>query len=170
MFGRLHVLPVVTGFLAAYPNIAAGLALTDRVAHFLDDQIDVAIRIGPLFDSGLIATRLGSVRRVVCASPEYLAANGAPATPEDLVHHSVISFDSVSALTSWSFQSGTAQATATFRSRLTVNTIDAAIVARLSGAGLVRVLSYQVVDFVRSKRMTIVLDSFEPPPPCPSRL
>ncbi len=84
MFGRLHVLPVVTRFLAAYPDVAVGLALTDRVAHFLDDQIDVAIRIGALPDSSLISTRLGSVRRVVCASPEYLAANGAPATPEDL--------------------------------------------------------------------------------------
>jgi DNA-binding transcriptional LysR family regulator len=165
MFGRLHVLPVVTRFLAAYPDVAVGLALTDRVAHFLDDQIDVAIRIGALPDSSLISTRLGSVRRVVCASPEYLAANGAPATPKDLAHHSVISFDSVSSSTSWSFQSGTAEATVTFRSRLSVNTIDAAIVAGLSGAGLVRVLSYQVVDFVRSKRMAIVLDSFEPPPP-----
>jgi len=165
MFGRLHVLPVVTRFLAAYPDVAVGLALTDRVAHFLDDQIDVAIRIGALPDSSLISTRLGSVRRVVCASPEYLAANGAPATPEDLAHHSVISFDSVSSPTSWNFQSGTAEATVTFRSRLSVNTTDAAIVAGLSGAGLVRVLSYQVADFVRSKRMTIVLDSFEPPPP-----
>lgn len=165
IFGRLHLLPVVTRFLAAYPDVAVGLALTDRVAHFLDDQIDVAIRIGALPDSSLISTRLGSVRRVVCASPEYLAANGAPATPEDLAHHSVISFDSVSSPTSWSFQSGTAEATVTFRSRLSVNTIDAAIVAGLSGAGLVRALSYQVVDFVRSKRMTIVLDLFEPPPP-----
>ena len=106
MFGRLHVLPVVTRFLAAYPDVAVGLALTDRVAHFLDDQIDVAIRIGALPDSSLISTRLGSVRRVVCASPEYLAANGAPATPEDLAHHSVISFDSVSSPTSWSFSIG----------------------------------------------------------------
>jgi DNA-binding transcriptional LysR family regulator len=165
MFGRLHVLPVVTRFLAAYPDVAVGLALTDRVAHLLDDQIDVAIRIGALPDSSLISTRLGSVRRVVCASPEYLAANGAPATPEDLARHSVVSFDSVSAPTSWSFRSETAEATVTLRSRLSVNTIDAAIVAGLSGAGLVRVLSYQVVDLVRSKRMTIVLDSFEPPAP-----
>jgi DNA-binding transcriptional LysR family regulator len=165
MFGRLHVLPVVTRFLDAYPEVAVRLALSDRVAHFLDDQIDIAIRIGALPDSSLISTRLGSVRRVVCASPEYLTANGAPATPEDLVRHSVISFDSVSSPTSWSFRSGTAEQIITFRSRLSVNTIDAAIVAGLSGAGLVRALSYQVVDFVRSNRMTIVLDSFEPSSP-----
>ena len=102
---------------------------------------------------------------MVCASPAYLAANGAPATPEDLTRHSVISLDTVSSPTSWSFQSGTAEIAVTLRSRLSVNTIDAAIVAGLSGVGLVRVLSYQVIDFVRSKRMTIVLNSFEPAPP-----
>ena len=165
MFGRLHVLPVVTRFLAAYPDVAVGLALTDRVAHFLDDQIDVAIRIGAMPDSSLIATRLGSVRRVVCASPEYLAASGVPATPEDLSRHSVISFESVSSPSSWRFRSGNDETTVTFRARLSVNTIDAAIVAGLSGAGLVRALSYQVVDYVRSGRMAIVLDPFEPPPP-----
>lgn len=165
MFGRLHVLPVVTQFLAAYPDVAIGLALTDRIAHFLDDQIDVALRIGALPDSSLIATRLGSVRRVVCASPDYLAANGVPVTPDDLARHSVISLESVSTATSWSFRSGEAERTAAFRARLSVNTNDAAVAAGLAGAGLIRVLSYQVVDFVRLNRMTIVLDAFEPPPP-----
>ena len=165
MFGRLHVLPVAARFLAAYPDVAVGLVLTDRIAHFVDDQIDVALRIGALPDSSLIATRLGSVRRVVCASPDYLAANGVPATPDDLSRHSVVSFESVSSPSSWSFRSGGADTAVTFRSRISVNTIDAAIVAGLSGAGLIRVLSYQVVDLVRAERMTIVLDAFEPPPP-----
>ncbi len=169
MFGRLHVLPVVTRFLSAYPDVAVRLVLTDRVARFLDDQIDVALRIGALPDSSLIATRLGSVRRVVCASPEYLDANGVPATPDDLLSHSVISLESVSSPTTWSFRSSDAETTVSFRSRLSVNTIDAAIEAALSGAGLVRVLSYQVVDLVRAKRIIIVLDAFEPPPP-PVRL
>ncbi len=164
MFGRLHVLPVVTRFLDAYPDVAVGLVLTDRVAHFLDDQVDVALRIGALPDSGLIVTRLGSVRRVVCASPDYLAANGIPTTPDDLAHHSVISFESVSSRSSWAFESGGVELTVPFRSRLSVNTIDAAIDAGLSGAGLIRAVSYQVVDFVRSNRMTTVLESFEPPP------
>ncbi len=164
MFGRLHVLPVVTRFLDAYPDVAVGLVLTDRVAHFLDDQVDVALRIGALPDSGLIVTRLGSVRRVVCASPDYLAANGIPTTPDDLAHHSVISFESVSSRSSWAFESGGVELTVPFRSRLSVNTIDAAIDAGLSGAGLIRAVSYQVVDFVRSNRMTTVLKFFEPPP------
>jgi DNA-binding transcriptional LysR family regulator len=164
MFGRIHVLPVVTRFLAAYPDVSVGLVMTDRVAHFLDDQVDVALRIGVLPDSNLIATRLGTVRHVVCASPDYLAANGAPATPDDLARHSVISFQSVSALSTWDFGSESGDITTSFRSRLSVNTIDAAIDAGLAGAGLVRAVSYQIVDHVRSGRLKLVLDAFEPAP------
>lgn len=165
MFGRLHVLPVVTRFLAAYPDVSVGLVMTDRVAHFLDDQVDVALRIGPLPDSSLIATRLGTVRHVICASPDYLAANGTPSTPDDLARHSVISFQSVSVLSSWDFESEEgADITASFRSRLSVNTIDAAIDAGLAGAGLVRAVSYQIVDHVRSGQLKLVLESFEPAP------
>lgn len=164
MFGRMHVLPVVTRFLDAYPEVSVGLVMTDRVAHFLDDQVDIALRIGTLPDSSLIATRLGVVRHVICASPDYLAANGIPSTPDDLARHGVISFQSVSVLSSWVFESEGAEMTASFRSRLSVNTIDAAIDAGLSGAGLVRAVSYQVVDHVRAGRLKIVLESFEPAP------
>jgi DNA-binding transcriptional LysR family regulator len=164
LFGRLHILPVVTHFLSAYPDVAVELVLTDRVAHFLDDQVDVALRIGELPDSSLIATRLGSVRRVVCASPGYLAANGVPATPADLARHSVISFESVSSPTSWIFESDGTAITTSFRSRLSVNTIDGAIDAGLCGVGLVRANSYQVADDVRNGRLAIVLEAFEPAP------
>ncbi len=164
MFGRLHALPVVTRFLSAYPDVAVGLVLTDRVAHFLDDQVDVALRIGALPDSSLIATRLGSVRRLVCASPAYLAANGIPATPDELAHHSVITFESVSQPGSWTFESGGVEMTVPLRSRLSVNTIDAAIDAGLAGAGIIQAMSYQVVEYVRSNRMTIVLDGFRTAP------
>lgn len=164
MFGRMHALPVVTRFLSAFPDVAVQLVLTDRVAHFIDDQVDVALRVGELPDSDLTATRLGSVRRLLCASPEYLTANGAPATPADLARHSVISFESVSSSTTWTFESSGAEITASFRSRLSVNTIDAAIDAGLSGAGLIRTNSYQVVDHVRGGRLAIVLEDFEPEP------
>lgn len=164
MFGRMHVLPVVTRFLETYPDVSVGLVMTDRVAHFLEDQVDVAVRIGPLPDSSLIATRLGTVRHVVCASPHYLATRRAPSTPDDLAQHDVISFQSVSVLSSWVFESKGAEMTASFRSRLSVNTIDAAIEAGLSGAGLVRAVSYQVADHVRSGRLKLVLESFEPAP------
>jgi len=161
MFGRLHALPVVNGFLAAYPDVMVQLMLTDRVAHFLDDQVDVALRIGPLPDSNLIATRLGAVRRVVCASPDYLSAHGTPAVPEELTRHSVISYEDVTSSGSWAFEHNGAELNVSFRSRLSVNTIDAAIVAGLAGAGIIRTLSYQVVDYVRSGRLQVILAPFE---------
>lgn len=164
MFGRLHVLPVVTRFLSAFPEIAVSLMLTDRVAHFPDDQIDAAIRVGTLPDSSLIATRLGEVRRVMCASPDYLASNGIPATPDELVRHSVVSFEKVAMPATWTFESGGTEMRVTLRSRLGVDTIDAAIDAALAGVGLIRAMSYQVVEFVRAGRMRVVLESFEGAP------
>ncbi|RTL47742.1 MAG: LysR family transcriptional regulator [Bradyrhizobiaceae bacterium] len=164
MFGRLHVLPVVTSFLAAYADVAADLVLTDRVTHFLDDQVDVALRIGMLPDSDLVATRLGAVRHVVCASPDYLARKGAPAEPSDLARHDVVSFRSVSAPASWTFERDGENVTASFRSQLGVNTVDAAIDAGLAGTGLVRAMSYQIAGLVREGRLKIVLETFEPAP------
>lgn len=162
MFGRMHVLPVVTRFLEAYSEVSVGLVMTDRVAHFLEDQVDVALRIGHLPDSNLIATRVGEVRHVICASPEYLAVNGIPATLDDIAKHCVISFQNVSALSSWIFEREGVETTVSFRSRLSVNTIDAAIDAALSGAGLVRAVSYQIADHVRAGRLNVVLEEFEP--------
>jgi DNA-binding transcriptional LysR family regulator len=164
MFGRLHVLPVVTRFLEAFPDVAIKLTLTDRVTHFLDDQVDVALRIGDLPDSGLIATRLGTVRRVMCASPDYLAVHGVPTTLEELAGHAVISFDSVSGPSTWLFESSGAEVSTTFRAHLSVDTIDAAIDAGLAGIGLVRAVSYQVADLVRASRLALVLEAFEPSP------
>jgi DNA-binding transcriptional LysR family regulator len=164
MFGRLHVLPAVTQFLGAYPDVAVGMRLTDRVAHFLDDQVDIALRIGALPDSNLVATRLGEVRHLVCASPSYLSSRGTPTFPSELVQHALVSFESVSTANSWTFRTDGAETPVEFRSRLSVNTIDAAIDAGLAGAGIVRAMSYQVAEFVRSGRLVVVLQAFEPSP------
>ncbi|MGY2733792.1 LysR family transcriptional regulator [Sphingomonas sp. UYP23] len=165
MFGRLHVLPVVTEFLRAYPEVCVGLMLTDQVAHLLDDHIDVALRIGDLPDSGLTASRLGSVRRVVCASPGYLAEYGVPAEPGDLPTHAAISSVSIPSPEIWRFASKGGEIAAPLSSRLGVNSIDAAIDAAIDGMGLIRVLSYQVGEHVRAGALNIVLQDFEPPPP-----
>jgi DNA-binding transcriptional LysR family regulator len=162
MFGRLNVLPVVIKFLDAFPDVSVGLMMTDRFAHFLEDQVDVALRIGPLPDSRLVATRLGVVRHIVCASHDYIAANGAPQTPEDLAEHRVISFQTLSAVSSWTFEVEGIEVATTLSSRLSVNTIDAALDAALSGAGLVRAVSYQVAEHVRAGRLALVLEDFEP--------
>ena len=164
MFGRLHVLPVLKDFLNAYPEVDIGLVLTDRIAHFVDDQVDVALRIGHLPDSALTAIRLGSVRRVVCASPDYFAQHGAPVTPDDLQYRPAITFENVSAPGVWHFYSGGIQFDTALRSRLSVNTTDAAIDAAIAGMGLARANSYQIVDHVRRGALVLTLEAFEPPP------
>lgn len=164
MFGRIHVLPVASRFLDAFPEVAVGLMLTDRVISFLEGEIDVALRIGELPDSSLTATRIGSVRHVMCASPDYLQAHGTPTVPAELLQHSVISFESVSAPTTWGFQNEGEELGASFHARLSVNTIDAAIDAGLAGTGLIRAMSYQVAEYVRAKRLAVILEAFEPPP------
>jgi DNA-binding transcriptional LysR family regulator len=164
MFGRLHVLPVLKDFLNAYPEVDIGLVLTDRIAHLVDDQVDVALRIGHLPDSALTAICLGSVRRVVCASPDYFAQHGAPVMPDDLRYRSAITFDNVSVPGVWHFYSGSIQLNAALRSRLSVNTTDAAIDAAIAGMGLARANSYQIVDHVRRGALVLTLEAFEPPP------
>jgi DNA-binding transcriptional LysR family regulator len=163
MFGRLHVLPVLKDFLNAYPKVDVGLVLTDRITHFVNDQMDVALRIGNLPDSALTATRLGFVRRVVCASPAYFAQHGSPATPDDLQYRPAITFVSVSAPGVSRFYSGRNQLDAVRRSRLSVNTTDAAVDAAIAGMGLARANSYQVVDYVRRGALALTLEAFEPP-------
>lgn len=164
VFGRLHVLPVVTDFLAAYPQVNIRLTLADRVTQLVDEHLDLAVRIGQLPDSNMIAVRVGSIRRVVCASPAYLARYGVPQIPQDLAAHACISFEGSAALASWSFATGKGELTVPIRSRLRVNTAEAAIDAAIAGAGVTRVLSYQIADAVRSGVLVPVLRSFEPQP------
>ena len=163
-FGRLHVVPVIAEFLAHYPEIDINLLLTDRVVHLMDEHADVAIRIGELPDSTLVATRVGTVRRVICASPAYLATRGLPTKPGDLAGHECISFEVLESMRAWTFESGNAAVSVPVRSRFEVNTAEAAITAATLGMGLIRVLSYQVADAVRENALCIVLDAFESAP------
>ncbi|RWM88402.1 MAG: LysR family transcriptional regulator [Mesorhizobium sp.] len=164
VFGRLHVLPVVTGFLAAYPDVAIRLMLADRITQLTEEHIDLAVRIGQLPDSSLVATRIGSIRRVVCASPAYLAEYGTPETPKDLAAHNCVTFEGLAAPAAWTFATGKTDLTVPIRSRLRVNTAEAAIDAAIAGIGLTRVLSYQIAAAVRSGTLRAVLEAFEPPP------
>lgn len=163
-FGRLHVVPVIAEFLAEYPEISINLALTDRVVHLMDEHADVAIRIGELPDSTLFATRVGSVRRVVCGSPAYLEARGVPATPDDLAAHQCVTFEVMASMRAWVFGTGRREISVPVRSRFSVNTAEAAIAAAKLGVGLIRVLSYQVNDAVRDGSLNVVLESFESAP------
>ncbi|HTR06311.1 MAG TPA: LysR family transcriptional regulator [Paraburkholderia sp.] len=163
-FGRMHIVPVVADFLAHYPEIDINLVLTDRVVHLMDEHTDVAIRIGELPDSTLVATRVGAVRRVICASPDYLATHGAPEKPEALANHQCVTFEVLASMRAWVFGNGKSEISVPIRSRLAVNTAEAAIAAATLGVGLIRVLSYQVEDAIRANELRIVLDTFESAP------
>ena len=150
LFGRLHVLPVVTAFLREFADVSARLTLLDRPVDLIEERLDAAIRIGTLADSSAIATRLGALRRVVVASPDYLARRGTPATVDDLAVHDVVMFG---ALARWDFGARAVR----IAPRLTVSTAEAAIDATISGLGLARVLSYQAVDALARGELVQVL-------------
>lgn len=164
MFGRLHVEPVVLEFLKAYPDINARLILADHVVNLVDDQVDVAIRVGPLPDSSLVAIRLGSVGWVTCASPHYLDQKGTPGTPAALKQHDCVMFEGLYSNNHWSFRNHKAALVQQIRPRFAVNTAEAAIAAAIASAGITRVLSYQVADAVAAGSLRLILRSFEPEP------
>ncbi|WP_321785132.1 LysR family transcriptional regulator [Paraburkholderia sp. J94] len=172
VFGRLHVLPVVTEFLAQYPEIDVRLSLADRVVNLMEERVDAAVRIGALPDSALVAVGVGAIRRVVCASPAYLLAHGVPRQPRDLAAHQCVTFEGVEGRT-WTFRDGkepsrdaakNALVPQPVTSRLAVNTAEAAIDAALQGVGVTRVLSYQVAQAVREGRLDLLLEAHEPAP------
>jgi DNA-binding transcriptional LysR family regulator len=157
LFGRLHVLPIVTEFLQHYPDVSVRLPLFDRPADLVEERLDAAIRIGALADSSAIATRLGSLRRVVVASKNYLERRGTPSRPEEIAAHDVIVFGAgASATARWDF----GERVVKFSPRLTVSTAEAATDAALAGLGLTRVLSYQAVDALGRGDLVQVLDQF----------
>jgi len=159
VFGRLHMLPVVLDFLAAFPEVNVRLALIDRRLQLVEDHVDLALRIGPLADSSLVAVKLGAMRRVVVASPDYLARRGTPRDPAELAGHDCIDAAGARPTSDWTFDTRIA-----VRSRLDVNTAEAAIDAATAGIGLARVLYYQAVGALREGKLALVLEAFEPEP------
>lgn len=164
VFGRLHVLPAAMAFLETYPDIDIRLMLSDRVVDLQEDRVDVAIRIGELPDSSLVATKVGSIRRVLCGSPAYFAAHGTPKHPKELATRDCVTFSGLMSAESWTFKAGKADFAVAIRSRLVVNTAEAAIDAAISGIGVTRVLSYQVANSVQAGTLTVALQEFEAAP------
>jgi DNA-binding transcriptional LysR family regulator len=162
--GHMHLLPIAVEFLSAHPEIALRLVLTDRVVDVAKENIDVAIRIGVLPDSSMIATRIAAIRVVVCASPGYLATRGRPKVLDDLKDHDCITVDELATPTSWKFLMNHRQVIIPIRSRLCVSTSEAAIQAAIAGAGLARVMSYKMEVAKRAGALEIVLDPFEQEP------
>jgi DNA-binding transcriptional LysR family regulator len=160
----MHLLPIACEFLSAYPDIALRLMLSDRVLNPVENSIDVAIRIGKLPDSSMIATRIGSIRIVACASPAYLAARGRPQTPSDLCDHDCITMDETVAPRTWKFAKDGREIVAPIRTRLTVNTSEAAVEAAVAGAGIARVMSYKMEAARRAGTLDVMLEDFEQEP------
>ncbi|GAC1340698.1 MAG: LysR family transcriptional regulator [Acetobacteraceae bacterium] len=162
MFGRLHVEPIVLAFLEAYSDITVRLVLADHLINLVDDHVDVAVRVGRLADSSMVAVRLGEIGWVTCASPEYLRSRGTPAMPGDLERHDCIAFEGLYSSSSWTFAAQGAPLAVPIRPRLAVNTADAAITAAIAGSGIARVLSYQVAAAVEAGTLQLILSAHAP--------
>jgi DNA-binding transcriptional LysR family regulator len=164
--GHTHLLPIAVEFMNEYPDIALRLVLTDRVVNTVEESIDVAIRVGALPDSAMIATRIGSIRIVVCASPAYLATNGRPKTLSDLRDHQCVVIDGAGSPSppAWRFASGEHTTVVPIQTRLTVNTSEAAVLATIEGVGLTRVMSYKMDAARRAGILEVVSEEFEPDP------
>lgn len=164
VFGRREVAPLMSAFLTRYPEVSADLVLTDRTLRLVEDGIDAAVRIGVLEDSGMVARRVGSTRRVVVAAPTYLARAAKVRAPRDLAAHAIVQFTGLSPLASWSFyRNGELDDTVAVRPVLSSNSADAALEHTVAGGGIAMFLAYQVSDLVRAGKLEILLARHEPP-------
>jgi DNA-binding transcriptional LysR family regulator len=167
-FGRMHVQPAAHAFQSAYPDVSLRFALSDRVVGLVDEHVDVAVRIATLPDSDLVARAVGSVRRVICASPEYLQARGEPIHPEALERHEIVAWSASVARDTWRLRAVAGQRDSernfVVRARLATTTAESAVDAAIAGLGLVRVACYQVAPAVRDGRLRIVLAEYESEP------
>jgi DNA-binding transcriptional LysR family regulator len=153
VFGRMHVVPVLATFLSAYPEIDVRLMLSDSVVDLVENRIDVGVRIAKLADSSLHALRLGTIQRVYCASPAYLERRGTPQRPQDLAGHDCITFAGPTRPDEWTFQTGRTEESVRVRSRLVVNSAEAAVDAARAGAGIAAVFTYQAAQGLRSSEL-----------------
>ena len=162
-FGRLHVSPVMSAYLMRYPEVSGELRLSDQMINLVEDGVDLAIRIGHLPDSSLVARHVGEMRRIVVASSAYLEARGEPDTPEAISSHDTIQFGALSASPDWRFIDEGRDIRITCTPRFATNSSDAAIQYAEQGGGLTRVMAYQAAAAIRAGRLKIVLAKFEQP-------
>jgi len=162
--GRLYLIPILADFLRSYPEIDIRLTLEDRVVSLPEDHVDVALRIGVLPDSRLMALRVGAIRRVICASPAYLASRGTPRTPDDLAGHDCINYQGffAPAPNTWTFVREKTDLAVVVHPRLVVTNVEAAVEAARAGVGFTQAFSYHVAASVEAGTLRTVLDDFNP--------
>ncbi len=163
-FGRLHVSHVMSAYLMRYRDVSGELRLSDRMVNLVEDGVDLAVRIGHLPESSLVARQVGEMRRIVVASTAYLKQHGEPKTPAAVASHQTIQFGAASASPDWRFVEDGREVRVTCTPRFTTNSADAATQHAAQGGGLTRVLAYQAAEAVKKGRLKIVLAKFEPPP------
>ena len=163
-FGRRHVAPIVSTFLNEYPEVRVELSLNDRNLDLIEEGLDLAVRIGPLADSSLIARQVGSVRQLVVASPDYLARRGVPRMPRELASHDTIFGMARSSAREWRFGPMQRGATVRLSPRLLVDDVDTRLQAVRAGRGIARVLSYQVTAELADGSLVRLLQDYEPEP------
>ncbi|MGG7600040.1 LysR family transcriptional regulator [Pseudomonas sp. WC1] len=164
LFGKKFVMPCIVRYLQQYPEVDVSAFFLDRVVNLVEEGMDVAVRIGQLPDSGLKALRVGRMRRLLCASPEYLERHGTPRHPSELQKHEVIAAGTLSPRTDWRFGAIDDPTLIRMKPRLTVTSNDAAIAAASAGLGIARLLSYQVADEVAAGRLQVILAEYEEAP------
>lgn len=162
-FGRLHVSPVMSVYLKRYPEVSGELRLEDRMINLVEDGIDLAVRIGHLADSTLVARHVGEMRRIVVASPTYLKTRGEPNTPEAIASHDTIQFGTAVGVAGWRFLEAGKEIRTTYAPRFSSNSSDAAIQYAAEGGGLTRVMAYQAAEALKAGKLRIVLEKFELP-------
>ena len=164
LFGQMHVAPAVAAFANRHEHVSVELLLVDRVVDLIDEGVDVALRIAHLDDSTMVAIPVGSVRRVVVASPELLKQYGAPERPSDLAGRPCVRFDGISPGHVWRFRERRRETVVHARGRITCNHASAALTACAAGGGFGLFLDYQVEPYVADGRLAVVLRDFELPP------
>lgn len=160
LFGQHYILPIVGRFLEKYPEVSVDALFVDRVVNIVDEGIDLAVRIAHLPDSALIASKVGQVRWVLCASPDYIARRGNPKAPGDLTSHEIIGYGPHST-ERWSFRDGT---DVTLNPRLSLSTVSGTIEAAKRGMGIARVLSYQIGPELGDSGLRTILSDWEKEP------
>jgi DNA-binding transcriptional LysR family regulator len=164
LFGRRHITPIVGGFLDAHPDLRVDLVLADRNLDLMEDEIDVAVRIGRLADSSMVARKVGEVRRMLVASPAYLAAHGTPRAPGDLAGHQVIFTSARPGPLEWRLRQAGRDIPVRLAPRLIVNEVEATLMAARDGRGVAWALSYQVADDLDAGSLVRLLPHNEPAP------
>lgn len=160
--GRLCVVPLLGAFVARYPHILVDINLTDVVVDVAAGQADVAVRFGPLADSGLTARKIGVTRRMIVASPDYLARRGAPRVPEDLHDHNCLNFNFRRAEPVWPFVRDGREFALSVKGNVEANNGETLGQLAVDGVGVTRVGAFSVVDDVAAGRLVPLLEDFNP--------